>query len=115
MIERVAPKISICIPVYNGERFLPQAVESTLLQTYPDFEVIIVDNASTDGTARWAADMAAGNSKIRLFINDLNIGLVGNLNRCLEYAQGTYIKFLMADDLLLPRCLCVVCLLVHAS
>jgi len=105
MTEMVAPKISICIPVYNGELFLPKAVESTLRQSYSDFEVIIVDNASTDGTARWAADMAAGHSKIRLFKNDRNIGLAGNFNRCLDYAQGTYIKFLMADDLLLPGCL----------
>lgn len=105
MTEMTAPKISICIPVYNGERFLPRAVESALRQSYSNFEVLIVDNASTDGTARWAADRAAAHSKIRLLKNDRNIGLVGNLNRCLEYAQGTYIKFLMADDMLLPGCL----------
>lgn len=104
MTEMLAPKVSICIPVYNGERFLQQAVESVLSQSYPSFEILIIDNASTDGTSKLAADYAAGNCKVRLFNNDKNIGLVGNLNRCLALAQGKYIKLLMADDLLLPGC-----------
>ncbi|MBC7490419.1 MAG: glycosyltransferase family 2 protein [Glaciimonas sp.] len=105
MIEMVPPKISICIPVYNGERFLLQAVESTLRQSYSDFEVIIIDNASTDSTARLVAEVVAGNSKIRLLRNDRNIGLVANFNACLKQAKGEYIKFLCADDLLMPTCL----------
>ncbi len=99
------PKVSICIPVHNGECFLRQAVESVAQQTYPDFEIIIVDNASADGTVRLAAEMAGGNSKIRLYKNESNLGLVKNFNACLNQARGNYVKFLCADDLLLPSCL----------
>ena len=98
-------KVSICIPVRNGGTFLPLAVESVLVQSFHDFEIIIVDNASTDGTTAWAEEMAASNDKVRLFKNDHNIGLVGNFNACLKYAHGTYIKYLCADDLLMPLCL----------
>jgi glycosyltransferase involved in cell wall biosynthesis len=105
MTEMLAPKVSICIPVYNGERFLQQAVESALRQSYSDFEILIIDNASTDGTVKCAEEMTSASGKVRLYINDQNIGLVGNLNRCLDLAKGDYIKFLMADDLLQPDCL----------
>ncbi len=105
MTEMAAPKISICIPVYNGEQFLLQAVESALRQSYPDFEVIIIDDASTDGAARLAAEVVTGNGKAHLFRNDRNIGLVGNFNACLRQAKGEYIKFLCADDFLMPTCL----------
>ncbi len=105
MTEMIVPKVSVCIPVYNGKQFLQQTVDSALRQSFPDFEILIIDNASTDGTTKLAEEMAARNSKLRLIINNHNIGLVGNLNRCLEHAQGTYIKFLMADDMLLPGCL----------
>jgi len=105
MTKMAAPKISICIPVYNGEQFLLQAVESALRQSYPDFEVIIIDDASTDGAARLAAEVVTGNGKAHLFRNDRNIGLVGNFNACLRQAKGEYIKFLCADDFLMPTCL----------
>lgn len=81
------------------------AIKSVLNQSYQAFEIIIVDNASTDGTVAWAEELAASNDKVRLFKNGKNIGLVGNFNACLQYARGTYIKFLCADDLLMPSCL----------
>lgn len=99
------PKISVCIPVRNGERFLSQALESVFSQTYGDFEVIVFDNASTDGTVSMVERFATGNDRVRLFRNERNIGLVGNFNACLTRARGEYIKFLCADDLLLPPCL----------
>jgi glycosyltransferase involved in cell wall biosynthesis len=100
-----APQVSICIPVYNGESFLLEAVESALKQTFHDFEVVIVDNASTDGTQFIVEEIASDNRRIRFFRNDTNIGIVGNFNACLRHACGKYIKFLCADDLLLPTCL----------
>ena len=100
-----APKVSVCIPVYNGERFLLEAVESAIKQTFEDFEVVIVDNASTDETKLIIEEIASENRRIRFFINDTNIGIVGNFNACLTHARGKYIKFLCADDMLLPTCL----------
>lgn len=104
-MEHITPKVSVCIPVRNGELFLVSAVESAISQSFQDSEIIIVDNASTDGTMILAEAMAASNNKVRLFKNNKNIGLVGNFNICLKYARGEYIKYLCADDLLMPVCL----------
>ncbi|MDO8412821.1 MAG: glycosyltransferase family A protein [Gallionellaceae bacterium] len=99
-------KVSVCIPTYNTAEYLGQAIESVLEQNYPDFEIVIVDNCSTDQTDALVSTMLkAGNGNIRFFKNETNIGLVGNLNRCLDHATGAYVKFLCADDLLLPGCL----------
>lgn len=100
-----APKVSVCIPVRNGERFLAQAMRSVWAQGFGDYEIIVVDNASTDGTVAMVERMAADNDRVRLFRNDHDLGIVGNFNACLMHAQGDYIKFLCADDLLLPSCL----------
>lgn len=100
------PNLSVCIPTYNAAEYLRQAVESVLMQSYQNFEIVIVDNCSTDHTVTLVEGLIKKSSRsIRFYKNDRNIGLVGNLNRCLDYAQGTYIKFLMADDMLLPGCL----------
>jgi glycosyltransferase involved in cell wall biosynthesis len=92
----------VCIPVRNGGDFLPLAVDSVLQQSFDDYELIIVDNCSTDGTVKWIEEKASTAPKIRFYQNATNIGLVGNFNACLGYAKGEYIKFLCADDLLLP-------------
>ena len=100
------PKISVCIPTYNGADYLRQAVESVLVQDSRIYEIVIVDNASVDQTVRIVEDLKeGGEGRIRFYQNDKNIGLAGNLNKCLEYARGEYIKFLCVDDLLLPECL----------
>ena len=100
------PKVSVCIPAFNAAEFLRQAVESVLEQSYLDVEIVIIDNCSTDETIVVVEELIKKSIRnIRFYKNDRNIGLVGNLNRCLEYAQGTYIKLLMADDVLLPGCL----------
>ena len=100
------PNLSVCIPTFNCAEYLRHAVESVLVQSYQNLEIVIVDNCSTDHTVTLVEELIKKSSgNIRFYKNDRNIGLVGNLNRCLEYAQGTYIKFLMADDLLLPGCL----------
>jgi glycosyltransferase involved in cell wall biosynthesis len=101
----VSPKISVCIPVRNGGAFLPLAVESVLQQSFDDIELIIVDNCSTDGTTQWLEAKAAGTPHIRFHKNPGDIGMTGNFNACLRHAKGEYVKFLCADDLLLPGCL----------
>jgi len=98
--------VSVCIPVFNGAEYIRQAVESALEQSYQNIEVIIVDNCSTDNTeALSEALVKEGRGLIRYFQNERNIGLVANLNRCLDLAEGAYIKFLCVDDILLPECI----------
>ena len=106
MLETNSPKVSICVPTFNGADYLRQAIDSVLEQDYQDFEIVIVDNCSTDQTAAVVDGLLPkAGGRIRFYQNDRNIGLAGNLNKCLEYAHGMYIKFLCVDDLLLPGCL----------
>jgi glycosyltransferase involved in cell wall biosynthesis len=99
------PLVSICIPVYNGADYLTCALQSACGQTYLKTEIIVVDNASTDETHAIAANFAVRDPRVRIVRNDDNLGMVGNWNRCLELAQGEWIKFLCHDDLLASDCL----------
>lgn len=101
----ITPKVSVCIPTFNGAAYIRGAVDSVLKQEYQDFEVVIVDNCSTDKTEALVAELSSQSEKICFFRNEQNIGLAGNLNTCLEHARGEYIKYLCVDDLLLPGCL----------
>ena len=98
-----APQITVAMPVYNGEGFVHLAIQSVLDQTYTDFELLIVDNCSTDGTLDVVKTFS--DPRIRLHINSTNLGMVGNWNRSVELATGEYIKFLSHDDLLDTTCL----------
>jgi len=97
------PKVSICIPVYNGEHFIAETVESALNQDFRDFELVVSDNASTDGTQQVVARYS--DVRIRYERSEQNVGAVGNFNRCLDLARGEYIKIVCADDLIYPSCL----------
>lgn len=96
------PAVSILIPVYNRKAFIGPCVESALSQTFPDFEVVIVDNASTDGTWELLQTYARRDARIRLFRNEINIGALRNWARCFEEARGEYGKILFSDDLMYP-------------
>lgn len=96
------PRVSVGLPVYNGERYLEQALRSLLSQTYTDFELIISDNASTDRTDALCRDYAARDSRIRYVRNDTNLGANPNFNRVLELATGDYFRWAAYDDLCLP-------------
>lgn len=97
------PAVSVCIPVYNGERFIAETIQSVLDQTFGDFELLISDNASTDGTVPIIE--AFDDPRIRLLRNETNIGPGRNYNRLLAEARGRYIKVLSADDFLMPESL----------
>lgn len=97
--------VSICLPVYNGERFIAAALESALNQTFADFELIVVDDASTDRSFEIMQGYADRDTRIRLFRNEHNAGLFQNYNRCLKEARGDYIKPFAQDDLLAPSIL----------
>jgi len=100
-----APPVSVCVPVYNGQNYLAEALDSILSQTWNDFELLIVDNASTDGTPAIIEKYAARDARVRAHISASNIGLNSNLNRCIALARGTWIKFLFHDDLMRSECL----------
>ncbi len=89
-------KISICIPCYNAEKYIRQTLESVLSQNYPNMEIIVVDNCSTDKTEQIVRGYEG--KGIRFYKNSENIGLNGNHNRCMDLATGDYINLLSADD-----------------
>jgi len=94
------PTISICIPTFNRADYLEQTLQSVAHQTIKPFEVLIVDNDSTDNTPQIAAQYKKfGFTYLR---NPKNLGMVGNYNRCLALAQGNYLSFLHSDDLISP-------------
>jgi len=95
-----APTVSIGMPVYNGERFITEAIDSILAQTFTDFELIISDNASTDGTEAICNVYAARDSRIRYFRQSKNYGALFNFKFVLNEAQGLYFKWAATDDLL---------------
>jgi glycosyltransferase involved in cell wall biosynthesis len=89
--------------VYNGRPFLREAVDGILGQTFPDFEFIVIDDASTDGTAELMAEYAARDRRISVLRNDANIGQSRSLNRGLDVARGEYVARTDADDVALPQ------------
>jgi glycosyltransferase involved in cell wall biosynthesis len=97
------PRVSIGLPVYNGEKYLRPAVDSILQQDYTDFELIICDNASTDATPAICQEYAAKDPRIRYSRNTVNIGASGNYNRTFELARGEFFKWAAHDDIHLPR------------
>ncbi len=94
------PKISILIPVFNRDKYVSDCICSALNQTYQNIEVVIVDNASEDGTWEICQGYASRDSRVRIFRNDTNIGPVLNWKRCFDEAQGLYGKVLFSDDLI---------------
>jgi len=97
------PKVSIGLPVYNGEKYLRAALDSILRQDYTDFELIISDNASSDATEMICRDYAAKDPRIRYSRNTTNIGASANFNRTFALARGEFFKWAAHDDCHLPR------------
>lgn len=95
--------VSVCIPTFQGAAFIGQAIDSVLAQTFQDFELLVIDDRSSDGTE----DIVRGyaDARIRFQRNERNLGPEGNWNRCLEQAKGRYVKLLPHDDVLAPDCL----------
>jgi glycosyltransferase involved in cell wall biosynthesis len=105
------PRVSIGLPVYNGERFLELAIDSILAQTFADFELIISDNASTDRTAEICSKYARVDSRIRYSRNATNIGGANNANLTFRLSRGEYFRWAAHDDVcserLLEKCVAV--------
>ncbi len=109
------PRVSIGMPVYNGERFLREAIDSMLAQILQDFELIISDNASTDGTRDICLDYVRQDPRVRYYRNERNLGAARNFNRLFELSSGEYFKWATADDLAAPHLLekCILVLDAH--
>lgn len=94
----MAPIVSVGLPVYNGERYLPNAFARLLEQDFEDFELIVCDNASTDATEEICQGFAQKDPRVRYFRNPTNIGLSANHNRTFELSSGRYFKWVSHDD-----------------
>jgi glycosyltransferase involved in cell wall biosynthesis len=94
------PKVSVIMPVYNGENYLHEAITSILSQSFTDFEFVIIDDGSDDRS--WEIMQSIHDSRIRLERNEINMGLIATLNRGIKLAKGEYIARMDCDDVSLP-------------
>lgn len=99
----MTPLVSICIPCYNSENTIGRTIQSVLEQTYPNLEIIVSDNASTDRTVEVVRKFS--DNRIKLFVNDCNLGMIQNFQIALSRASGQYVKCLCADDTIAPDCI----------
>ena len=93
------PRVSIGMPVYNGEKYLAEALDSLLAQTYGDLELIISDNASTDRTQEICQSYVNRDRRVKYFRNEVNLGATRNYNRVFELSGGEYFKWAAHDDI----------------
>jgi glycosyltransferase involved in cell wall biosynthesis len=100
-----SPLISICIPTYNGDKYLEECLNTCLKQTFTDYEIIICDDGSSDGTISMIEAYKIKYPQIKFYKNEKNLGLVGNWNKCLELSSGEWIKFVFQDDYITEDCL----------
>lgn len=99
------PLVSVCVPSYNYGRFLSDCIRSVQEQTLPDWELLICDDCSTDGTKEIVERYVAEDERVRYIRNECRLGMNANLSRVAQQARGKYLKILCADDWLLPACL----------
>lgn len=104
-MKSASPKITVLMPVYNGEKYLREAIDSILNQTFKDFEFLIINDGSTDNSVKIIGSYK--NPRIRLIHNEKNLGLIFSLNRGLNLACGEYIARMDCDDISLPERLLV--------
>ena len=97
------PKISLIMSVYNGEDYLSEAIESVLNQTFEDFELIVINDCSTDSTGEILSKYSQLDSRVKVHTNEVNLRLPSSLNKAISYAQGKYIARMDADDICLPE------------
>jgi len=109
-----APAVSVLMTAYNRERYIAAAIESVLAQTFADFELIVVDDASSDGTVA-AARAYEADPRVRVVVNDENLGDYPNRNRAARLARGRYLKYHDSDDVMYPHCLATMLPLLEAA
>jgi glycosyltransferase involved in cell wall biosynthesis len=96
------PLVSVLMAAYNSEKYIAEAIESVLASTFTDFELIICDDRSTDNTASIAKSYQHKDTRVKVYINETNLGDYPNRNKVASYASGTYLKYLDHDDVIYP-------------
>ena len=95
-------KISVIMSVYNGEEYLAEAIDSVLGQSFSDFELIVINDCSTDGTSEILCKYASLDARVKVHTNEVNLRLPSSLNKAISLAEGKYIARMDADDICLP-------------
>ena len=95
-------KVSVLMTAYNREQFIAEAIESVIASTFTDFELIIVDDCSQDNTVVIAKKYESLDSRVKVYVNEKNLGDYPNRNRAASFAIGKYLKYLDSDDILYP-------------
>ena len=106
-----SPTFSVCIPIYNHGRYIADTIQSVLNQTYPHFEIVIADNASTDDSVEQIQKLK--DPRIKLHRNRYNIGFAPNLQRVTMLATNEYINLLSSDDQMKPNALETYASVIH--
>ncbi len=101
----MTPRVSVLITTYNRERYVGDAIDSVLGQTFSDFELIVCDNCSADGTLAIAREFERRDPRVRVLVNERNLGQFGNRNRAASHARAPLIKYHDSDDIMYPHCL----------
>ena len=105
MQTNYSPMVSVLMTAYNREKYISEAIESVLASSYKSFELIVVDDGSTDATVSIARSYAQKDDRVCVYVNEKNLGDYPNRNRAASYARGKYIKYLDSDDIMYAHCL----------
>ena len=103
MDKEFSPLVSILMTAFNREKYIAFAIGSVLASTYSNFELIIVDDASTDETVKVAKEYAAKDERIKVYVNEKNLGDYPNRNKAASLATGKYLKYVDSDDYIYPN------------
>lgn len=104
-LQSIESIVSVCIPVYNGDAYLKETLESIAQQTYENIEIIIVDDNSVDGSSNIIRTFQHSKFSVIKYKNSKNLGLLGNWKKCVELSSGEWIKFVFQDDILEKKCI----------
>lgn len=96
------PMVSVLMTAYNREKYIAEAIESVLASTYTNFELIISDDASTDETIAIARQYESKDTRVKVYVNTMNLGQFANRNKAATYATGKYLKYVDSDDIIYP-------------
>lgn len=102
MKTKGSKQISVLLPLFNGQKYLEDALDSLLSQSFEDFEIIVCDDNSSDESFQTATEFASRDNRVKLVKNKTRLGLFANYNRCMDLASGKFIKPFAQDDLLHP-------------
>lgn len=101
--NETTPLVSVIMPAYNAAPFIKDAISSVIAQTVTDWELLVIDDGSSDDSRQIAAELAQGDARIQLLVNEQNMGVAKTRNRGIEMAKGQYIAFLDSDDVWYPE------------